>query len=120
MPLTIEQKQVAPGATVLQLKGKVSIGRESQQLEWTIEDLLKRGAKRVVFDLSKLEYIDSTGVGIVALCAGKLNQAGGALRLAAPQGIVQQVFKVVRIETVVPVLPTVEEALKNLTQSPPS
>ncbi len=104
--LTIERKRIEPDIVLLELKGKISIGWESQHVEEQVDELIRENEKKVIFDLSGADYIDSTGVGIMALCAGKLKQAGGGLRLTGAKGIVQQVFKVVRMENIVGVYAT--------------
>jgi anti-sigma B factor antagonist len=112
--LTIEKVNIEPDVTVLKIIGKIALGRDSQQLEWAVDELINAGVKKLVLDLSAAEYIDSTGVGIIALCSGKLNQAGGALRLSGAKGIVQQVFKVVKMDNIARTFASVEDAAASL------
>lgn len=113
MLLQIEQKHFEPDIVVLELKGKLAMGRESQQVENTVQKLLADSVKKVVLDLSGLDYIDSTGVGIVSYSFGKLKQSGGELRVAGATGVVRNVFKVTLLDTLVGFYPTLAEACAN-------
>src|SRR6266705_1450484 len=78
---------------VLGLAGRITLGLECQEVEWQVEDLLKEHEKKIIFDFSELKYLDSTGVGIIVMCSGKVKQAGGELRVAGAEGIVEETLK---------------------------
>jgi anti-sigma B factor antagonist len=108
--LQILEKQV-DNVVVLELVGRITIGRDCQELEWKVDQLSASGKKSIVADLAKVTFIDSTGLGIFAMCSGKLKSAGGDLRLAAPSQPVEQVFKLTRVDTILAIHPTLAEAL---------
>lgn len=111
MLLSIERKRVEPDILVLEIAGKITLGRESHCIEPEVDELIRQNDKKVIFDLSRVEYIDSTGIGIIAVCGGKLKEAGGDLRVAGAKGFVLNVLKIAKIETLLgPVYPTVFEA----------
>ena len=86
------------------------MGRDCQQVEWQIDDLLGGKQNKVVLDLSGLKQIDSTGVGIVVMCSGKLKKAGGELRIAGAGGMVDNVLKMTSIDQMVKFYPTAAAA----------
>jgi anti-anti-sigma factor len=88
-------------------------------VEWQVEDLLKEHEKKIIFDFSELKYLDSTGVGILVMCAGKVKQAGGELRVAGAQGIVEQTLKMTRVDQIVTLCATVDAASENLATGHP-
>jgi anti-sigma B factor antagonist len=109
MALTIQQKQVS-GCEVLELSGRVTIGRDCQELEWQLDKLITDGSARIVVDLANVTHVDSTGIGIFVMSSAKAKQHGGQLRLAAPTSQVEQVFTLTNVNTIVPIHPTVAEA----------
>ena len=112
MLLQIDKKQIDPDITVLEFTGKISLGRESQRIETLVEDLTKKGASRVVFDMSGVGYIDSAGVGMIALAAGRLREAGGSLAVVAPQGgRVQQLLTLTQMSAIMTVRDNLTDAL---------
>src|SRR3954449_4690635 len=110
MLLDIVEKQMAPDITLVELSGRLALGRESQRIENLIDDLAKKGTKRVIFDLSGVEYIDSAGIGMIALASGKLKESGGTLALVAPEGRVLQLLNLTQMSTIVRVCATLSAA----------
>jgi anti-sigma B factor antagonist len=111
MLLQITERQVEPDITVVELSGKLALGRESQRIESLVEELVRRGTRRVVVDMSGVDYIDSAGIGMVALAAGKLRETNGTLAIVAPEGRVLHLLNMTQMNTIVKVCPTVAEAI---------
>ena len=112
MLLNIEKQQAANGVVVLKLSGRISLGRDSQQIEWQVNDLLKENHNRVVFDLTDVSHMDSTGIGILMMCTARLKKAGGDLRVAGAQGLVGDVLRITKVDSIVGLHPTAAEAAK--------
>lgn len=108
--LEIQTKQVPPDIVVLEISGKITIGRDCQHLEWTTESLVREKRKKIIFDLTGVSHIDSTGIGIIVMAAGKVKEAGGELRLAGINSHVEHILKLTNIDKVVAWKATVAEA----------
>jgi anti-sigma B factor antagonist len=108
--LQIQQKELN-NVVVLELVGRITIGRDCQELEWKVDELSKAGKKIIVVDLAKVTFIDSTGLGIFAMCSGKLKSVGGELRLAAPSQPVEQVFKLTKVDSILSIHATTAAAV---------
>lgn len=106
MLLKIETKQIEPSITVLELSGRFALGREGQRVQWQVEELVRANVKKIILDLSRLEQVDSMGVGVIVFCAGRLKQSGGELLIAGAQGLVEQVLKVTKVDAIVGMYPT--------------
>jgi len=52
MLLQIEEKLIQPGITLVELRGRLALGRESQRVESIADELVKNGHIKVVMDLS--------------------------------------------------------------------
>jgi len=111
MLLAIVERQVEPDITVVELSGTLALGWESQRIENLIEELVKKGSRRVVLDMSGVDHIDSAGIGMVALATGKLREAGGTLAVVAPEGRVLQLLNQTQMNTIVKVCGSVAEAI---------
>ena len=108
--VTIVKNRVAPDILVLKLGGRLCLGMASQELQWQVEELLAKGEKKMVFDLTDLKYMDSTGLGIMIFCGGKLSESGGHLRVAGANAIILEIFKLTKVDRVLELHNTVEEA----------
>jgi anti-sigma B factor antagonist len=110
MILEITRKPAANDVVILEMAGRITLGRDCQQIEQQVEDLLREKQTKVIFDLSRVKHMDSTGIGILVMCSGKLKDAGGDLRLAGATGVVDQTLKLVRMNSIVPTFASVAEA----------
>jgi len=108
--LQIQTKHVEPDIVVLELAGKITIGRDCKQLEWTTENLIKDKRKKLILDLSGVTQVDSTGLGIIVMSAGQMKNAGGSMRLVCSGGHVEQLLKMTNIDKVVEIHPTATAA----------
>ncbi len=113
MILQIESREMANGVTSLSFAGRICMGRDCQEVEWKVADLLKGDKKKIVFDLAKVTLMDSTGVGILATCFGRLKRAGGELRLAGVEGSVKDILAMTHLDRVMPVFQDVDSASKD-------
>src|SRR5260370_32376917 len=107
--LEIQTRHLPPDIVVLEITGRI-IGRECKKREWAGGSLVhEKQEKKIIFDLSGVTHLDSTGVGIIVMSAGQVKQAGGELRLAGANKHTEQLFKVNSIDKPVSWKPTVDE-----------
>jgi anti-sigma B factor antagonist len=76
-----------------------------------VAPLLEANA-RVVLDLSRLRFVDSSGLGAFISCLRKLNAKGGDLKLSGMSKQVRGVFELVRMHRVFDICATSEEAVR--------
>ena len=81
--------------------------------------MLRKGELRVIFDMTRVDAVDSAGIGQVALAAGRLKASGGRLVVAAGQGRVLKLLRTTKAAAKVTVRPTVIEAADALGPAPP-
>ncbi len=112
--LQITHREVQPGAAVIALAGKVMLGAGTAAIEELITNLLAKGDRKIILDLSGVTHIDSTGIGTFIASLGKVMQAGGALAMAGASGVVREGFRVTRLDSVFRFFPDVESALSGL------
>ena len=96
------------------LRGKLMLGEDCNLLEAVIPELLRDGRTKLIFDLSGVTHIDSTGIGRFIDTYSRLGQAGGEMRLAGATGAVRDSFRVTRLDTVFRFYPTVDAACEGL------
>lgn len=111
MILSLSTRHVEPDITVIELSGRIAIGRESGQIETVVNKELAAGARKLVIDMSQVHFIDSTGIGIIAYCFGRVTQAHAEARVAGATGLVMDVFRLTRLDAVLKFVPTVEDAI---------
>lgn len=98
--LQMNRKHVEPDIVVLEMKGRFSGNDECHDVERRVDDLLRENRRKVIFDLSGLEHMDSMGVGSLVMCSAKLRKSGGELRLAGAWGSVEQLLQLTRVNQI--------------------
>lgn len=111
--LEIQNKQIEPDILVVQIAGRITMGRECKHLEWATDSFIRDAHKKVVFDLAGVTHIDSTGIGIIMMSAGQLKEVGGQLRVAGAKGHVEEVLKMTNVDKVIGLHPSVEAAAES-------
>lgn len=106
MPLTIQTKHVEPDIVVLEMAGRITMGNDCRQVEWTTRKLMDQSRKKVIFDLSGITHVDSTGIGIIVTVAGQMKEAGGQLRVAGANQHVEHLLKMTSVDQIVPLHPS--------------
>ncbi|HUI57401.1 MAG TPA: STAS domain-containing protein [Bryobacteraceae bacterium] len=80
MALDIHQKE-HEGVAILDLKGRITVGPEAGSLREKVGALNAAGTRNLVLNLADVDYIDSTGLGALVMCATTLRKAGGNVKL---------------------------------------
>ena len=80
MALDIQQR-VREGVTILDLKGRVTVGHEATALRESVAGLVAAGTATVVLNLQQVDYIDSTGLGALVMVATSMQRSGGKVKL---------------------------------------
>jgi anti-sigma B factor antagonist len=80
MSLEIQQHE-REGITVLEMKGRITLGKEATAMREKVAELVAAGTRNLVFNLAGVDYIDSTGLGALVMCATTVRKAGGNVKL---------------------------------------
>jgi anti-sigma B factor antagonist len=116
MILNIENRKIEPDVVVMEMHGRITMGSDSQKIEWGLAQLLNERQTKVIFDLTDVCYVDSSGVGILMMCHAKLKKAGGALYLAGAQGFVEEALAMTSLNKIVPLYLTTRQAAQDFEQ----
>jgi anti-sigma B factor antagonist len=73
---------------------------------------LLEATTKLVFDLSRLRFVDSSGLGALISCLRKLNAKGGDVKLCGVSKPVRAVFELVRMHRIFDICGTREEAVQ--------
>jgi len=78
------------------------------------EDMKKRlaGGDLVVFDMDRVRFVDSSGLGAILTCLRQINAGGGDLKLCNLTPEVRAMFELVRMHRVIEIHGTKEEAVQ--------
>ncbi|SEG96828.1 anti-anti-sigma factor [Nonomuraea solani] len=108
-PLTLAHQHL-PGVTVLAVHGEMDATNRAQ-LETYLRENRGDPSKRLVFDLSRVPFMDSSGLHVLLSCTTDCLRHGGAVHLAAVQPLPARLFEITGVLAHVPVHDTVEDAI---------
>lgn len=98
---------------ILTLKGNVMGGPDGAKLHDTLHDLKEDGKTNIVVDLSKVKFMNSSGLGMLISAMTTMRNAGGDLRLANVADRIQSLLVITKLITVFKHFESVDEAAKS-------
>jgi anti-sigma B factor antagonist len=110
MQLSTRQKE---GVTIIDLKGKITIGSGDIELRNAVLQAVNDGAKKILINLSDVTTIDSSGVGELVSSYTAAKNRGAQLKLVSLPAKVQDVLTVTQLITVFDVYDTEDEAIRS-------
>lgn len=115
MPLEIKSREIG-SVTLLELNGKIILGDESSSLRESIKGLLAQGKKKVLLNLARISFIDSTGVGTLVAAYTSARSQGGEVKLSSLTKKFRETLQVTRLLTVFEVFDDDQAALASFKQ----
>ncbi len=102
------------GATVIKVGGSVKIGETGREFEKSLERAANEGTGAVVLDLTDLEYMDSTVVGVLVGSLHRLKGEGRELVLVNPRDRIASLLRTAKLDSLFEIYETVAEALGSI------
>ena len=99
--------------TVLDLKGKMTLGEGDELLKDKINSMLASGKKKLVLNLEGVPYIDSAGLGEIVRTYTTVSRQGGSLKLLNLTKRIEDLLAITKLLTVFETYETEAEAIKS-------
>lgn len=117
MELSLQTGTVA-GRTVLRVTGEIDV-YTAPELRQRLLALIEPGdgggapppVRHLVIDLSKVEFLDSTGLGVLVGGLKRLRALGGTLVLVCAQARILKIFQITGLDGIFTIVPTEEAAV---------
>jgi anti-anti-sigma factor len=98
--------------TIVDFKGRLAVGVGDTVLPQLIEEILEEGSKKILLNLSEMDYIDSNGLGELVQAYRESGRSGASLRLLKPQDRVTRTLRLTNLLPMFQVYESEDEALK--------
>lgn len=99
MRMQTSSRQIG-NVSVVDVKGRITIGEGNIKLREIVEGLLEKGHKQILLNLRDVAYIDSSGLGELVKTHSTLQRQGGQLKLANPNQKVMDLLKATTLNKV--------------------
>ena len=95
---------------IVQIQTEVLDAANAREFRAGINPILEADVK-IVFDMSPLNFLDSSGCGTILSCLRQLNSAGGDLKMFGLQQSVRTLFELIRLHRIIDIFNTRDEAV---------
>ncbi len=104
--------RVSGGMHVFELIGSLDIAT-APTVRAALLEASERGDHRLIVDLTKLEFLDSTGLGALIGGQRRAKEFDGDVRLVASEGQILRLLRITGLLNVFSVYPTLDAALRD-------
>jgi len=116
MDLTLNEHPAGPGRTVVEVSGEIDV-YTAPKLREALLSLVDSGTYRLIVDMSGVEFLDSTGLGVLVGGLKRVRAHDGAIDLVVTQGRILRIFKITGLSKVFTIYDSLDEALASGTET---
>jgi anti-sigma B factor antagonist len=110
--MQIDERKVGD-VTILDMKGKMTLGDGDELLRAKVNAVIQAGAKKILLNLGDVPYIDSAGLGEVVRTYTTVSRQGGVLKLLNLTKRIQDLLAITKLLTVFETYDSEPEAVKS-------
>jgi len=114
--MAIRQREFGK-ALVVELEGELLGGPESDEFRSIIDDAIKNEKNRVVVDMTKVNWMNSSGLGMLMSALTSLRGSGGDLKLANLSERTRRPIEITRLDSVFDDYESVEDAVRTFAEA---
>lgn len=97
--------------TVLHVSGKIMGGPDHDNFQGEIKQLIAEGHVDVLLNMSKVSWVNSTGLGILVSAFHTVNKNGGRLKICEVNDRIDNILNVAQLKMVFETFDSCEEAM---------
>jgi len=110
-------ERIVDGVTILDLKGKMTLGEGDELLKDKINSLLQQDKKQLLLNLENVPYIDSAGLGEIVRTYTTVSRQGGSLKLLNLTKRITDLLSITKLLTVFETYDSENEAIRSFSAS---
>lgn len=114
--MQIEERAVGD-VTVLDLKGRVTLGEGDELLKDKVNSLINQGRRKLVLNLAEVPYVDSAGLGEIVRTYTTVSRQGGNLKLLGLTKRIHDLLAITKLLTVFEHFESEQDAVKSFSAS---
>ena len=112
--------ELSPGITAISFTGRLVLGNRLSDVEHALRQAIKQGSRKLVLDFSGLSFMDSAGIGVLAMCVGIMEREGGKLVVAGASGHVEELLELTHLNRLVGMYPDTGSAHRAIAELRPA
>lgn len=97
---------------VVRMKGDLDIVNSGDFKKWVVDHLIASGKKNIVLDMSNLNYMDSSGLGVIISIQKHCKLNGGSLSIFGLNDQIRKLLELTSLDRILKIRNNLEEALR--------
>jgi anti-sigma B factor antagonist len=110
-------ERAAGDVTILDLKGKMTMGEGDELLKDKINSLVLQGRKKLILNLESVPYIDSAGLGEIVRTYTTVSRQGGSLKLVNLTKRITDLLSITKLLTIFDTYDSEADAVRSFTSA---
>ena len=111
------EERISSDVTILDLKGRMTLGEGDTLLKDKINSLLMQGHRKLVLNLGGVPYVDSAGLGEIVRTYTTVSRQGGSLKLLNLTKRIQDLLLITKLLTVFETFDSESDAVRSFTSA---
>ena len=111
--MAIKTSTVGKGIGLIEAKGSLIGGEETTEVRQAVAGFIERQYDKLIIDLSKVTYLNSTAIGILVSAYTTYTKKGWKIKLSGVNKNINNIFVITKLTLVFVVFEDVDEAVKS-------
>jgi anti-anti-sigma factor len=95
--------RTSSSVAILDLNGKLTVDQGTEELVSKVKELLGLEVNKILLNLERVSYVDSTGIDSLLVCYNATSETGGQLKFASPSRYLHHLLSMTKLTTVLDV-----------------
>lgn len=109
--MSMETKErPVPNGIILELTGDLTFANR-EQFKTAVEAIREKGCRHLILNMAGVRFVDSSGLGLLALASQHFNLRQGTVSMVQPQTHVREIMTLANITQLIPVYDQEQDAL---------
>jgi anti-anti-sigma factor len=104
------KERPVPNGVVLELRGDLTYANR-EQFKAAVEVIRQKGCRHLILSMAEVRFVDSSGLGLLALISQNFKLSQGTVSLLKPQSYVREIMSLANIQKLIPIYDHEQDAL---------
>ena len=104
------RERPVPNGIILEMTGDLTYANR-EQFKTAVESVRQRGCRYLILDMTAVRFVDSSGLGLLALVSQNFKLGQGRVSLLKPQAYVREIMTLANIPSLIRVYDTEQDAV---------
>ncbi len=82
---------------IIDVEGKILFGEGDAEIKRAVDEILKKGGRKILLNLAGVPYLDSAGLGEIIRCFTTLRKNNGSFKLLSPNRRIIDLFNIANL-----------------------